>query len=156
MKATDILRREGVKIPDDAVRSGLADTVWKGRFEILCRDPLTIFDGAHNPQGIASAVESIRHYFREKVYLLTGVLKDKDYHCMAKELSTVASRAFVITPENFRALPGAEYAALLESLGVKAQAYASVSEALAAAKAAAKEGGVPLCCLGSLYTYASL
>lgn len=156
LKATDILRREGVKIPDDAVRSGLADTVWKGRFEILCRDPLTIFDGAHNPQGIASAVESIRHYFREKVYLLTGVLKDKDYHCMAKELSTVASRAFVITPENFRALPGAEYAALLESLGVKAQAYASVAEALAAAKAAAKEDGVPLCCLGSLYTYASL
>ena len=75
---------------------------------------------------------------------------------MAKELSTVVSRAFVITPENPRALPGAEYAELLESLGVKAQAYASVPEALAAAKAAAKEDGVPLCCLGSLYTYASL
>ncbi len=157
LKAMDMLRESGLTVPENAIVRGLADTVWRGRFEILSRDPLILFDGAHNPQGVASAAESIRHYFHgEKVWILTGVLKDKDYHAIAASLAGVASRAFVLTPENPRALPGEEYAALLESLGVPAQAYATVAEAFGAAKKAVGEQHIPLICLGSLYTYASL
>lgn len=157
LTAVTMLKEQGFAIPDEAVRQGLATVRWPARFEVLSRQPLVIFDGAHNVQGIAAAVESIRHYFgTQKVLVLTGVLKDKDYTAIARNLASVASRAFVLTPDNPRALAGEEYAAVLESLGVPAIAYGSVGEAYTAARAAAEVEGIPLLCLGSLYTYASL
>ena len=130
---------------------------WPGRFEILSREPLTVFDGAHNAQGIAAAVDSIRCYFGDRrVYVLTGVLEDKDYRTIAADVAQVAGRAFVLTPDNPRALAGETYAALLADLGVSAAAYPTAEAAYAAAKTAAMQDGVPLVCLGSLYTYASL
>lgn len=157
LTAVDILRAEGLTIPDTAVREGLATVVWRGRFELLADHPPVIFDGAHNAQGIAAAVDGIRHYFgSQKVYVMTGVLQDKDYVAIAQTLATVAGRAFVLTPDNPRALAGEEYAALLESNGVSSTAYQSVKETYAAALAAARKDNTPLVCLGSLYTYASL
>ncbi len=157
INAVDILRKRGIDISDEALRDGLATAVWRGRFEIICNDPLMIFDGAHNPQGIHSAVESIKTYFGDiKVYLLTGVLRDKDYTAIAKDLSAVASRAFTLTPDSPRALSSEEYAATLNGAGIEATSYTTLSDALKAAKDAAKKDGVPLVCLGSLYVYSSL
>ena len=157
LTAVSLLNEQGFAVSADAVKKGLAAVYWPARFEMLSREPLVIFDGAHNLQGIAAAVHSIRHYFStQKVLVLTGVLKDKDYHAIAHSLASVASRAFVLTPDNPRALAGEEYAALLESLGVPATAYGSAGEAYAAARTAAEAEGLPLLCLGSLYTYASL
>ena len=157
LTAIALLNEQGFAVPPDAVRQGLATVYWPGRFEVLSRQPLVIFDGAHNVQGIGAAVHSIRHYFStQKVLVLTGVLKDKDYLAIADRLASVAQRAFVLTPDNPRALDGETYAALLAERGVAAQAYGSVQAAYAAAYAAAEAEGLPLLCLGSLYTYASL
>ena len=157
IKATELLRQRGLQIDDTALREGLANAKWQGRFEILTREPLMIFDGAHNPQGIAAAVSSIRHYFADrKVYVLTGVLRDKDYQVIARDIATVASRAFVMTPDNPRALDAEEYAEVLRNAGVQAEAFDSLGSALMAARDAAKRDGVPLLCLGSLYVYSSL
>ena len=123
----------------------------------MSKEPLVIFDGAHNPQGIAAAVESIKLYFGDKkVYLLTGVLRDKDYTAIAKDLSSVASRAFTLTPDSPRALDSKDYAKILNELGVCAHPYENIEEAFLNAKEEAKKQGVPLVCLGSLYVYSSL
>ena len=157
IEAIRILRERGVDISDKAMREGLAAALWQGRFEVICKDPLMIFDGAHNPQGISSAVESIKTYFgNKKVYLLTGVLRDKDYTAIAKDLSTVAKRAFTLTPDSPRALTAAEYSETLRSSGIESTAYETLSDALTAAMKSAKEDNVPLVCLGSLYVYSSL
>ena len=155
--AVEILRKEGLCISNDALRTGLKNAVWHGRFEIIFRDPLMIFDGAHNPQGISSAVESIKTYFGDKkVYLLTGVLRDKDYTAIAKDLSTIAERAFTLTPDSPRALSSVEYAETLNAAGIKAEAFGTLSEALTSAMRSARRDKVPLICLGSLYVYSSL
>lgn len=157
LDAVDILRENGLDIPEDAVRAGLHNAVWHARFEIVGRDPLVIFDGAHNPQGIEQAVKSVKQYFNgEKVYLLTAVLKDKDYTGIAKMLSEIADRAFTMTPDSPRALDAEDYAAVLEGAGIPATAFDSIPTAFAAAKAAAKADNKPLICLGSLYVYSSL
>ena len=157
LSAVDLLRDAGMKISEQAVKRGLWMASWPARFEILSQDPLVIFDGAHNPQGIDAAVQSIQHYFKDqKVYVMTGVLRDKDYCVIARRLSEIASRAFVMTPDNPRALDGKEYASLLSSFGVSAKAYSSVKEAFDHAKQTALRDGIPLVCLGSLYTYSSL
>lgn len=157
LDAVDILRANGVDIPDAAVRAGLQAAVWHARFEIVGRDPLIIFDGAHNPQGIEQAVKSVKHYFKgEKVYLLTAVLKDKDYTEIAAMLSEIAEKAFVMTPDSPRALDAKDYATVLETAGIPSAAFDSIPTAFATAREAAKKDGKPLVCLGSLYVYASL
>ncbi len=155
--AVDILRKQGIEISDSAVYEGLAEAKWQARFEIIGKKPTVIFDGAHNPEGIESAVASIKHYFgSEKVYVLTGVLRDKDYNYIAGKISEVAERAFTMTPDNPRALSAAEYADALERQGTSATAFDSLKDAYSFAREQAKKDGKTLVCLGSLYTYAAL
>jgi dihydrofolate synthase/folylpolyglutamate synthase len=146
-----------LEIPEAAIYEGLESARWSARFEIIKRDPLVIFDGAHNPQGIDASVQSIRHYFGDKkICVLTGVLRDKDHAYIADRLSTVADRAFVITPDNPRALGASEYAAELCEKGVKATPCESIGKAYELAVKAAKEYDSAVVCLGSLYTYSEL
>lgn len=157
MTAADILNGHGLEISEDALRRGLAAARWQARFEIIDKSPLTIFDGAHNAEGVDVAVGSIKHYFGDgKVYVLTGVLSDKDHAYIARRLSEIASSAFVMTPDNPRALDGDVYAAELCENGIAALSYSSLGEAYAAARESALRDGVPLVCLGSLYTYSEL
>ena len=157
LTAIDILKDGGLEISDEAIKRGLAAARWPARFEMLSSEPMIIFDGAHNPEGITAAVESIKHYFGDtKVYLLSGVLGDKDYRYIAAKVAEVASRAFTMTPDNPRALSAEEYAEVLGENGVLATPYSDIRAAFTAAKSAAKEDGVPLVCLGSLYTYVDI
>lgn len=154
LDAVKLLRTRGLEISDKAVKTGLEKATWRARFEIIERDPLVIFDGAHNPQGIRAAVDSIKTYFGDtKVCVFTGVLKDKDYNVIAKTLAEVTDTAFTITPDNPRALSAESYAEVLNGCGITATPCKDISEALSLGKLAAKEKGTALCCLGSLYTY---
>ena len=150
----DILRARGLTIPEEAVRAGLADVYWPGRFEILSRSPLIIADGGHNPEGIDAAIASVKTYFEdEKILLLTGVMADKDYSHMVARMGEVAERAFCVRPANDRALDPARYAESFRAIGIPAEGYATVAEGVAAATETAKEEGKALLCLGSLYMY---
>jgi len=58
-----------------------------GRFEIISKKPLTVLDVAHNPDAIKNLVNSLKYnYPKKKFIVLFGVMKDKDYGCMCKEL----------------------------------------------------------------------
>ena len=147
-------KSKGFTVPEEAVRAGLLAARWPARFEIISRDPLVIFDGAHNPEGIETAVESIKRYFGDKkVCILTGVMRDKDYNYIAGKFAEISDRAFTITPQNPRALPAEEYAKVLEGVGITATSYSSVADALVEAKEYARSSDTALLCLGSLYMY---
>ncbi|MBO5312908.1 MAG: folate family ECF transporter S component [Clostridia bacterium] len=155
--AVKALREQGVNISDESVYHGLEKAKWSARFEKISDAPLIIFDGGHNPEGVDSCVESIKQYFgNDKVYVLTGVMKDKDYSYISSRISTVAERVFCITPNNSRALPSSEYAEQFKSLGIEAQGYNSVQEALEEAVKMAKENKKAIICTGSLYMYSEV
>ncbi len=157
ISAVKILRNSGMRISDEDLRAGLAEAKWKGRFELLSRDPVLIIDGSHNPEGIAAAVESVRHTFGdEKVYLISGVMADKDFGAMARELSAIAKRAFCLRPDNPRSLDPEKYAESFRAAGVDAAGFATVYDAVAAAVAAARADGTPIVALGSLYMYSEV
>lgn len=150
----DILRTRGVKISEEAVRHGLLEARWPARFEVICSSPTVIFDGAHNAEGIAAAVDSIKHYFgRERVVICTGVLADKDYREIAKRISEISDCAYTIAPDNPRALSAEDFASVLGEWGVLAIPTSGIDEAIPKAVASALERGTALCVLGSLYTY---
>jgi dihydrofolate synthase/folylpolyglutamate synthase len=157
LTAIDILRAKGIAISDGAIRRGLASTVWHARFEVICKDPLIIADGGHNPEGVDGAIESVKRYFpTDKVGLVTGVMADKDYQYMAKRMAEVASDVFCLTPDNPRALPAEDYACVFSSLGVNAVACDSVEDAVSSALTWARKTKRPVICLGSLYMYGEI
>ena len=151
-----LIRKHFPTLTSDTISSGIAKTVWEGRFEILSRDPVFIFDGAHNLDGVISATDSIKTYFDSKVICLTGVLADKEYRAMAERIAEVASHAVTVTPDNSRALSAEEYAGVLTSLGAVAAAAPSVEDGVRMALELARANKSSVVCLGSLYLYKSI
>jgi len=151
--AVDVLRRRGLNISDEALINGLAEAKWKGRFELLSSDPVFISDGSHNPEGIAAAVDCVKTLFGEKVILLSGVMKDKDYPDMARELSEIACYAVTLKPDNPRALDAELYAEEFRRNGVKAEGYGTVDEAVKRVVDLSQSLKKPVVSLGSLYMY---
>lgn len=151
LTALERLRKKGWKVPEEAVRRGLAAVRWPGRFEVLGRSPLFLLDGAHNAHGMRAAVESLKALLpgRRLVFLL-GVLSDKNAGEMLDLLAPLAEQAFVLRPDSPRALEPEALRALLAERGVSARPCASVEEGVAAALAAAGRDGA-VCALGSLY-----
>ena len=157
IEAVEILNKKGFNVPLNSLQQAFKTAYWPARFEILNSSPLVIFDGAHNPQGIETSVNSIKTYFKnEKVLVMTGVLKDKDYFYIAKKLKEITDFAVIFTPENPRALDKEEYATVLKGENVETVTKNSIKEAYNYALNLAKEKDMPLIILGSLYTYASL
>lgn len=153
LRAVEILRQT-ITIPSDAVRRGLAECIWQGRFEVLQREPAVIFDGAHNPAGMQLAAESLGRYFGgQKAILLIGAMADKDCKAFADILKPHISRVFAVRPDEPRAMGAAELAALFRDAGLPAEAFPSVETGVRAAYAAAQAAQVPLAAMGSLYLY---
>ena len=153
ISAANILKKHFTSITNDTVKLGISDTVWHGRFEILSKEPLFIFDGAHNLDGIKSAVMSIKSYFSGKVICLTGVLRDKEYAKMAKEIATVADIAVTIAPDSPRALAAEDYATELGKSIAHTYPAPTVKDGVQEALRLANELSLPVVCLGSLYLY---
>jgi len=161
LTAVDMLRQSGIEIPEEAVASGLLAAQWKARFEILADNPLVIYDGAHNPQGIAGAVENIAHYLAPvtedgKVLLLMGVMADKDHEKMISMLAPTAVKVFTVMPPNDRSLASTGVEKEFEQFGTEAAAFDVLEEGVFTAVEEAAKTGRPLVCLGSLYMYADV
>ena len=145
------LRERGWKISDEAIREGLATVFWPGRFELVARKPLFIVDGGHNPQCIEALVNNVRDYLGDrKLVILTGVLADKDYNEMYRDMVPFATEIVTMTPPNPRALTAQELKAYLDQFGKPVYACDTIDEGVKLAKAKAGEDGVVLA-YGSLY-----
>ncbi len=153
ISAVELLNESGFKISSDAIYSGLYDTVWHARFEVVNKKPLIIADGGHNPEGVEAAVNSIKTYFDCKVIILTGVMKDKDYNYIANKIAQVSDRVYSITPNNPRALSANEYSDVFSNINIKAFAFDDVKTALLNAIDYSIETSLPIVALGSLYMY---
>ncbi len=62
-----------------AVRSGLQETSWPGRLEIIRQNPLTVIDVGHTPDGISQSLASLKAiYGAEGWILVVGASVDKN------------------------------------------------------------------------------
>lgn len=134
--AIDALRKERIKIDDKAIKEGLETTAWKGRFEIIARNPLFIIDGAHNEDAARVLSESIEFYLHNeeeagKLIFIFGVFADKDYDTISKIMAPHAAHVITITPpNNARALPAEELAVTVSKYQPMVSAASSITEAL--------------------------
>jgi dihydrofolate synthase/folylpolyglutamate synthase len=151
MAACELLRRSGIALPEQAIRSGLARNRWPGRLEQVMDRPLVILDGAHNRMAARRLGEFMqRHLTGRQVTLVVGILDDKPYAAMLKDLVPHCRKVIVTRPRIDRALPPERLASIAERFVNDVTIHPDVADAVRCAVAeAAPEDAVVIA--GSLY-----
>lgn len=105
IKAVEVLFNiDNIEINKNRIEDSLMDVKWIGRLEVLRKNPLIVIDGAHNIDGIKSLKESVQKYFKyKKIYLLLGILADKQVKEMIEEITPMAEKVYALTPHSDRA-----------------------------------------------------
>ena len=106
--------------PDpSAVADAAAEVRVPGRLQAIAEEPLTVLDGAHNPEGIAALVESLPEVIggRTPLIAVLSILDDKDAAAMLRELAPVCDALIFTSSQNPRALPPPTLHSLATQLG---------------------------------------
>ena len=74
------MEQRGLAVDENGVREALQATSWPGRLENFSQG--IYLDGAHNPHAIHRLVEYARTFSDQRVKILFGALKRKDYQGM--------------------------------------------------------------------------
>lgn len=89
------------RIAEDVLRVALADFSSPGRLQVISRDPLTILDAAHNPDGARSLARSLRDSFESpRTIAVVSILEEKDAHGFFHELRNAPIDQVIITKSN--------------------------------------------------------
>jgi dihydrofolate synthase/folylpolyglutamate synthase len=157
----EMLRDSGKReIPESAIRSGLQNARFPGRFEVFrgSDSPTIVADGSHNAQGGRTLAANLTRYFAEhlenaKIVFVVGVLKDKDIAGIVEPILPLAEWIYTVTPNNPRAIKAGELARRINFEPV--ESCRNIAEALESAKTRAGKDGV-VCCFGSLYSVGAI
>jgi dihydrofolate synthase/folylpolyglutamate synthase len=154
------LRGAGIEPDERAVVAAAAATEVPGRLQVVDERPLTVLDGAHNPDAIEELVRSLPDVLEgREVGLVMGVLEDKDAASMLAVLLPVCRRAWFTAPPSSRALSPAALQSLARQLGFDAvECEPQPGRALERARGWAGESGERRAVLatGSIYLVGDL
>lgn len=156
VEAVKILRGQGIFISDEALRTGLKKVRWPARFERLSEKPVFVFDGGHNPNGVAAARESFEFkYPSVKPVVLLGIMADKNYGEVIDLLIPLAESFVAVKPQNPRALDANALCTEISARGGVCVSAGSVEDGVKLACENAGENGIVFA-LGSLYMYGEI
>lgn len=138
LTAVDILRNDAFPdITDKAIFTGLATTSVStglmGRWQIIGRKPLTVCDTGHNEHGIREVVEQIENENFHNLYIVLGVVNDKDLSSILPLMPKYAHYIFTQASVG-RALPADELATEAECYDLEGEIVTGANEALAKAR----------------------
>jgi dihydrofolate synthase/folylpolyglutamate synthase len=144
-------------LDSDAVRKAAADLILAGRLEVVGRDPLVLFDGAHNPDAARALRASIETLVAcHRLVSVMSVLDDKDAAGILSELLPLSARVIFTRSSHPRALPPATLASLSSQLaGPPAEVVPAATDAVERASQLAGSTGTVLV-TGSLYLISDL
>jgi dihydrofolate synthase / folylpolyglutamate synthase len=141
-------------LSEEAVRRAFAAAEMPGRLEVIGRRPLVVLDGAHNPAGAAALADALAESFTwQRLHLVIGVSANKDVDGVVAALTPLADRVYAARHGSIRSAPAERVAEASAGAGLPVEAFATVAEALAAARGSAVPEDLILV-TGSLYTVA--
>ncbi len=146
-----LCEQEKAKLDKILVKKSLKDVKWIGRLEVLGMKPTIVIDGAHNIDGIKALRKNIEKYFKyNKIYLLLGILADKQVKEMIEEIAEIAEKIYALTPHSERAELSEDLKNEILKYNLNTIAFESYEEAFLLALKEAKEEDLILIS-GSLY-----
>lgn len=133
------------------IEKGVFNAKWIGRLEVLRENPLIVIDGAHNIQGIKMLKKNILEYFDyDDMYLLIGILSDKQVDDMIKEIVPLSKKVIALTPHSDRAELASELREHIKMVNKNVLSFEDYKEGLEEILKDAKENDLILV-TGSLY-----
>jgi dihydrofolate synthase/folylpolyglutamate synthase len=141
LKSIEILRKLNWTISENNINDGLMNIVKNtglyGRWQIISKKPLTICDTAHNIDGIKHIIQELKNTPHNNLHFVFGTVNDKETDSI---LSLLPKNAlYYLCKANIeRAMDTNILYKKAKNLDLNCSSFASVKEALAAAKKAAK------------------
>lgn len=121
----------GFPVSVKAVYAGLKNAKWRGRFELLCKKPLFLADGAHNEEGARKLAESIEFYFtNKKILYIMGMLRDKEQDKVIRQCAPYAWQILTVPTKGARGTSSYELAMEVRRYHDNVTALDSVQEAV--------------------------
>lgn len=130
--AAELLRRQGVAIPEQAMRAGVEAVRWPGRLE-WWGGRKVLFDGAHNEGGARVLADYLRSIKPAGIRWVVGMKGDKRPEDILGPLLPLATALYCTVPPVEQAVAAADLVRRAEAGDVSARAYPAVQEALEAA-----------------------
>ncbi len=123
---------------EEAVRRGLAGLAWPGRLQAIGRDPLTVLDGAHNPQACRALAGALPKLMEEEkktgLTLVMGAMSDKDHRPMIEALGPLADEIIFTRPVYERSAEPEDLGRVAQELGLTHRVERNLMSALAQAR----------------------
>ncbi|BDS49192.1 folylpolyglutamate synthase/dihydrofolate synthase family protein [Rhodoluna sp. KAS3] len=105
------------RIMDDVVRAAFADFSSPGRLQVVGREPLTILDAAHNPEGAKSLAKALKDDFGSPYAIgVVSILAEKDARALLEELDDSFVEFVITQSASPRAIPAEELAVLAREI----------------------------------------
>ncbi|MEF3273448.1 MAG: bifunctional folylpolyglutamate synthase/dihydrofolate synthase [Chloroflexus sp.] len=147
-----LLREQGLAIDDEAIRRGLAEAWWPGRFELIDGPPRILIDGAHNGDSAEKLWQAITTELPyRRLILVLGTSRDKDIAAIAAALAPHADQMIITRSNHPKAMDLDRIAAEVEPFTTAPiQIVPVVADALAVARAVAEPDDL-ICVTGSLF-----
>ena len=121
----------------DALKCTANATGLDGRWQVLCKQPYVVVDIAHNAQGLSEVVGQIKNTTYDNLFMVLGVVSDKDVEAMLKILPSKANYYFT-QPSIPRAMRVEKLTEIAKHAGFEGEAFSMVGDAIDAALKKAK------------------
>lgn len=129
--------RESWKLDPQTVRRGIArvvdNTHLQGRWQVLSRHPLVVCDTGHNVNGIGEIVRQLSHTPKGRLFMVFGMVNDKDVDGVLALLPKEAQYCFAQASVQ-RALDSRELARRAARFSLRGEAYPECESAFRAAQ----------------------
>jgi dihydrofolate synthase/folylpolyglutamate synthase len=153
------------QLDEAAVEAAAADVRVPGRLQVVDQEPLTLLDGAHNPDGVSALAESLPEIIGSartgegRVAAVVSILDDKDASVMLHSLAPLCDALVLTSSHNPRVLPPPTLSSLLDQLAPEITIHSEIVRephaALRRARELAGKHGVVVA-TGSLYLISDL
>ncbi len=144
------------EIDNEQIKNALSTVNWKGRMQVLSKDPTVILDGAHNQEGIETLIKNLKTIFPNKKFIFViSILKDKNLRKMLKDIADISYSVFITRNKSKRSASVETLSEVLENEKVNFFETFGVPQAYRLALLNAKRDDVVVVC-GSLYTVGEL
>ena len=152
--ATLEVLRDQLQLPcsEVALSTGIAATDWKGRLQVLRRDPPLLLDGAHNPGAATVLVQTLKRMFKGQPFgLVLGMCADKHVRATLHALAPLSPRIWTVSLANDRGMSSGDLCQLVRAAGLQVTASEDLLSAMDQASAWGQAHNGVVCVTGSLF-----
>lgn len=148
----ELLEKKGYKFSGEDIKTGIEETTWPGRIQVLSESPLIVVDGAHNPEAAGVLTKTVKNNFKyNRLILVLGVMADKDINSIIDGLTSLANYIICSSPVYFRSASPEDLHRVVSKQGKRTEIKKTLPEAINRAKKIAGKKDMILI-TGSLFT----